>query len=66
VLDEQPRTVAVPADLAEALAKDPAAKAAFEALSFTYQKEHRRAIEDAKKPETRLRRLEKTLDMLRA
>jgi hypothetical protein len=64
-LDEAPRTVTVPADLAEALAKEPAAKAAFEALSFTNQKEHCRAIEDAKKPETRLRRLEKTLDSLR-
>jgi hypothetical protein len=65
VLDDQPRTVTVPADLAEALAKEPAAKAAFESLAFTHQKEHCRAIEDAKKPETRLRRLEKTMDMLR-
>jgi hypothetical protein len=66
VLDDQPRTVAVPTDLAQALAKEPAAKAAFEALAFTHQKEHCRAIEDAKKPETRPRRLEKTMDMLRA
>jgi hypothetical protein len=65
VLDEAPRTVTVPPDLAEALAKEPAAKQAFDALAFTHQKEHVRAIEDAKKPETRLRRLEKTMDLLR-
>jgi hypothetical protein len=65
LLDDQPRTVTVPDDLAEALAKDPAAKAAFEALSFTNRKERCRSLEDAKKPETRLRRLEKTMEMLR-
>jgi hypothetical protein len=64
-LDDQPRTVTVPADLAAALAAEPDAQRAFDALAFTHKKEHCRAIEDAKKPETRQRRLEKTMSMLR-
>jgi hypothetical protein len=64
-VDDAPRTVTVPDDLAAALAKDPAAKAAFDRLSYTHQKEHVRAIEEAKKPETRARRLEKCLELLR-
>jgi hypothetical protein len=65
VLDDQPRTVTVPEDLAAALAKEPAAKVAFQALAFTFRKEHCRALEEAKKPETRQRRLEKIMDSLR-
>lgn len=65
-LDKEERTVEIPADLKEALDKDPLAKAAFEKLAFTHRKEHVRAIEDAKKPETRLKRLEKAMEMLRA
>jgi uncharacterized protein YdeI (YjbR/CyaY-like superfamily) len=47
------------------LAKDKNARAAWEALSFTHQREHAEAIEDAKKPETRARRVEKTIAMLK-
>jgi hypothetical protein len=65
-LDTEPREVEVPTDLAAALKKDAVAKAAWEKLSFTHRKEHAQALEDAKKPETRARRLEKTLEMLRA
>jgi len=36
--DEEPRTVAPPADLAAAIAGDPAARAAFDGLSFTHQR----------------------------
>src|SRR4051812_48285720 len=57
-LDAQPRTVDVPADLAKAL-KTARATEAFDRLSFTHRKEHVRAIEEAKKPETRQRRIEK-------
>src|SRR5262249_22590550 len=56
VLDDEPRTVTVPKDLAAALKKDPAAKQAFDKLSYTHRKEHVRALEDAKKPGTRQRR----------
>lgn len=65
-LDTAPREVEVPSDLAKALGADAVAKAAWEKLSFTHRKEHAQALEEAKKPETRARRLEKTLAMLRA
>ncbi len=51
---------------AGALAKDRVAKRAFEALSYTHQKEHARAIAEAKKPETRARRLALALAMLKS
>ena len=63
--DTEPRTVEVPPDLAAALQKAPAAKRAFEELSYTHRKEYVRSIEEAKKPETRERRVQKTLEMLR-
>jgi hypothetical protein len=64
-LDTAPREVDVPEALAGALAGDPAAKAAFEALSFTHRKEYARWIGDAKRQETRDRRVTQTLEMLR-
>jgi hypothetical protein len=56
-LDTEPRTVEVPGDLAEALAAAPAAKEAFDSLSFTMRKEFVRQVESAKAQETRLRRI---------
>jgi antitoxin component of MazEF toxin-antitoxin module len=64
-LDTAPRTVEVPADLAEALADDEKAAAAWEALSFTNKKEVALSLEGAKRPETRERRLAQALDRLR-
>jgi hypothetical protein len=63
-LDDQPRTVEVPEDLAEALAADPEAKARFDELAFTHRKEYVRAVLEAKKPETRARRIERTVGQL--
>ena len=65
-LDTAPRIVEVPADLQAALDADPAAAARWERLSYTHRKEHVRAIEEAKKAETRERRIAKALEMLRA
>ena len=65
-LDTAPREVEVPADLAGALAGDAAAAAAFDALAFTHRKEHVRWIEEAKREATRRRRVDQTLEMLRA
>jgi hypothetical protein len=62
--DTSTRTVDVPSDLAKALRSDATAKVAWKALSYTHQKEHVEALASAKKPETRARRLEKTLSML--
>jgi hypothetical protein len=64
-LDDQPRVVEVPADFAKALAKDKVAKAAFEKLSYTHKREHVMAIEGAKKPETRQRRIARSIEQLR-
>jgi Bacteriocin-protection, YdeI or OmpD-Associated/Domain of unknown function (DUF1905) len=65
-LDTAPRTVEVPSDLAKALARDRKAADAWEALSFTNKKEHAQGLTGAKRPETRERRLEQTLEFLRS
>jgi hypothetical protein len=64
-LDDAPRTVEVPADLAAALEAEPAAAQAWTALSYTHRKEWVRSVEDAKKPETRQRRVQSAVDQLR-
>jgi Bacteriocin-protection, YdeI or OmpD-Associated/Domain of unknown function (DUF1905) len=63
-LDTAPREVDVPEALASALARDPAAKTTFEALAFTHRKEYARWVADAKRPETRERRVSQALEML--
>jgi uncharacterized protein YdeI (YjbR/CyaY-like superfamily) len=63
--DDQPRTVAVPDDFADALAKVKL-RDAFDAMGYTHRKEHVRAIEEAKAPETRLRRIGKAVDFVGA
>jgi hypothetical protein len=65
-LDTAERTVDVPEDLAAAMAKDTATRAAWDGLSFTRRKELARGIEEAKRSETRERRLQAALDELRS
>jgi hypothetical protein len=65
-LDTAPRTVELPADLAKAIARDEKAVAAWDALSFTNKKEMARSLEEAKRPETRERRLAQALEKLRS
>ncbi len=64
-LDEEPRTVEVPDDLAATFAGDPEARAVFDRLSFTHQREYVEWINGAKREATRTRRVEQTLKMLR-
>ena len=64
-LDTAPRTVALPPDLAKEIAHDRKAMAAWDALSFTNKKEMARSLEEAKRPETRERRLSHALASLR-
>jgi len=64
-LDTAPRTVEVPPDLAAALARDRKAAAAWEKLSYTNRKEIARSLEEAKKPETRERRLAAVIERLK-
>ncbi|TMF52744.1 MAG: DUF1905 domain-containing protein [Chloroflexi bacterium] len=65
-VDTAPRSVDVPYDLAGLLARDKKAAAAWERLSYTNQKEMAQSLEEAKKPETRERRLRVALEKLRA
>ena len=62
--DTEVRIVEVPDDLAALLAQHPEAQAAYEKLSYTHRKEYVQWINDAKKPETRVNRLTKTIEML--
>lgn len=62
--DDEPRIITPPEDLARALKSNKVALAAWEKLSYTHQKEHAQALEEAKRPETRARRLEKTIAQL--
>ncbi|MFC8532658.1 YdeI/OmpD-associated family protein [Streptomyces sp. NPDC057249] len=64
-LDTEPRVVVEPPDFARALDDDPAARAAYDDLTHSRKREHVRAIESAKKPETRQRRIEKAIATLR-
>jgi hypothetical protein len=64
-LDTEPRTVRVPADLREALAGDHSAKAAFSKLSYTHRREYVDWIQEAKRPETRARRIARTVERVR-
>lgn len=65
-LDTAPREVEVPEALIKALAGDAAARAAFDGLAYTHRKEYARWIEEAKREETRQRRVTQALEMLRA
>ncbi|MFF3411179.1 YdeI/OmpD-associated family protein [Streptomyces sp. NPDC002742] len=64
-LDTEPRVVVEPPDFAQALDDDPLARAAYDNLAHGRKREHVRAIESAKKPETRQRRIEKAIATLR-
>jgi uncharacterized protein YdeI (YjbR/CyaY-like superfamily) len=63
--DDAPRTVDLPADLAEALRADLAASGRFGALSYSNQRRHVLAITAARTTETRTRRIQHVLDELR-
>ena len=60
-LDTELRRVTVPADLRAALAADPTAKSAFAKLSYTHKREYVEWVEEAKRPETRARRIAATV-----
>ena len=65
-LDTAPREVSVPPALEAALAADPSARAIYDGLAFTHRKEYARWIAEAKREETRERRVAKALAMLKA
>ena len=64
-LDTEPREVTVPPDFADALDRDADAKRFFEGLSYSKKQRHVLSIEQAKTAETRQRRIDKAVSMLR-
>jgi uncharacterized protein YdeI (YjbR/CyaY-like superfamily) len=66
ILDDEPRDVEVPPALAAALAADGEAKGRFDKLAFTHRKEFARWIAEAKREETRERRVAQAVEMIRA
>lgn len=61
VADTEPRRVEVPGDLAAALDGEPAARRAFEQLSYSNQHRHVLAVTQAKTEQTRKRRIGKVV-----
>ena len=61
-LDTKPRTVRVPGDLAAAL--DQETRAMFDRMSYTHRREYVEWIKEAKRDETRRRRIAKAVDLI--
>ena len=62
--DDQPRVLEVPSEFKKALERE-SLLPVFDALSYTHRREYCRWISEARKEETRLKRLEKAIDMLK-
>lgn len=65
-LDTEPREVKPPADLVAALKAAPPAWHRWRELSYSHQREYAEAIAEAKKPDTRARRIEAAVGAIRA
>lgn len=63
--DDEERNLEVPAELAQVMKKE-GLLPFFDSLSFTHRKEYCRWISEAKKEETRAKRLQKAVVMMRA
>jgi Bacteriocin-protection, YdeI or OmpD-Associated/Domain of unknown function (DUF1905) len=63
--DSAPRAVEVPLGLAQALKGEPRTKAFFDELAHTHRREYANWVAEAKRPETRQRRIEQTMAFLR-
>jgi bifunctional DNA-binding transcriptional regulator/antitoxin component of YhaV-PrlF toxin-antitoxin module len=63
-LDEEPRTVELPPALKEALDADEEARATFDGLSYSHRREYAEWIAEARRDETRERRVARTLEKL--
>ena len=66
VRDDAERVVEIPVELATLLEANPAAREAFEALSYSHRREHALHVAEAKQPETRERRARKRIEALLA
>lgn len=65
-VDDAPRTVDVPAELARAFEADPVAATAWSTLSFSKQRAHAESVSSAKSDDTRTRRVQNVLEALRS
>jgi hypothetical protein len=65
VVDEAPREIDMPADLGAALERDPAARRTFDGLSNSLKRYHVDQVNGAKTDETRRRRIDKSVSVLR-
>ncbi len=63
--DTEERVIEVPAELKTAFKVEKEAKASFEKLSYTHKREYVTWINEAKKEETRHKRITKTIEMLK-
>lgn len=63
-LDTEPREVEPPPDLRDALQAMPRGWERWEAMSYTHRREHVEAIEEARRPETRARRVAKAVEAI--
>jgi uncharacterized protein YdeI (YjbR/CyaY-like superfamily) len=63
--DTKPRLIEVPAELKKAFKAEKEAKAFFDKLSYTHQREYVMWINEAKREETRQSRVMKTIEMLK-
>lgn len=63
--DTEPRLIEIPAELKKAFRTEKEARAFFDKLSYTHQKEYVNWINEAKKEETRQNRIVKTIEMLK-
>ena len=64
-LDTEPRVIEIPKDLMKELKKDKEARVIFDKLSYTHRREYVMWINEAKREETRQRRIVKTIEMLK-
>jgi uncharacterized protein YdeI (YjbR/CyaY-like superfamily) len=62
--DNQPRVIELPQDVQDALAQHSTAQAKFDKLPYSHKKEYLDSIIEAKKPETRAKRIQYMLDAL--
>lgn len=63
--DTEPRVIDIPAELKKAFKTEKEAKAFFDKLSYTHQREYVNWINEAKRDETRQNRIVKTIEMLK-
>jgi hypothetical protein len=62
--DLEPRQVDVPPDLKQALQANPKAQSIFNRLSYTHQREYVRWVTEAKRDQTRMDRVQRTIELL--